>query len=106
MGHTTSKRIALSVKPELDDVLVRIAAFENRSKTSVINDLLMGCLPVLSQMADAYDLAAQKKDPTNALHALSAMALVKVGELGHEMTEFNKAKNASKCPDTLEMPLD
>lgn len=99
-----TKRIALTPAPELDAVLVRIAAYEKRSKTSVINDFLMGCLPVLSQMADAYDLAEQKKDPSNALNALAAMALSKIGELGQVMTEIN-TERSKKCADTMELPL-
>lgn len=57
-----SKRIALSLKPELDTVISNLAKLTKQTKTSVINGLLTDMLPMLKQTVFAIEKAQKGKD--------------------------------------------
>jgi hypothetical protein len=95
-----SRRVPLTVPPELDMVLDRLVLLQNKKKTKIILDVLMEMKPVFEQLADALEAVEQKKDPTHILNALVAHTLTKFGEMGSEMKSMQK-----KCADTLELPL-
>jgi hypothetical protein len=57
-----SKRIALSLKPELDSVILNLAKLTQQTKTSVINGLLTDMLPMLKQTVLAIEKAQKGKD--------------------------------------------
>lgn len=97
------KRLALTLRPELDTAITHIAKFQNVAKTAVINDFLMECLPALQGISDAYKLIEAKQDPTAAMNALVVMAMKKMGDLGQEVDDHSKVQK--KCPDTIEMDL-
>lgn len=100
----TGKRLALTLRPELDSVITHIAEFQKISKTTVINDMLTELLPVLKGISDAYTLIEQKKDPAIAMNAILTMGMQKIGEFGNELAAHAQTKS-EKCPDTLELPL-
>jgi hypothetical protein len=100
----SGKRLALTLRPELDSVITHIAEVQKISKTTVINDMLMELLPVLKGISDAYTLVEQKQDPAVAMNAILAMGFQKIGELGNELAAQAQSKS-EKCPDTLELPL-
>lgn len=99
-----SKRVALTVPPELDLVLDRLCVIQKRKKTQIIIELLNELRPTLAQVADALEAIEQKKDATQFLNALSHDALKNIGHLGEVMHDVNTAY-AKKCADTLELPL-
>jgi hypothetical protein len=100
----SGKRIALTLRPELDSVITRIADFQKVPKTTVINEMLTELLPVLTGISDAYSLIEQKQSPAVAMNAILAMSMQKIGELGNELAAHAQSKS-EKCPDTLELPL-
>ena len=57
-----SKRIALSLKPELDTVISDLAKLTKQTKTSVINGILKDMLPMLKQTAQAIEKAQKGKN--------------------------------------------
>lgn len=57
-----SKRVALSLKPELDIVISNLAKSTKQTKTSVINGILMDMLPMLKQTAMAIEKAQKGKN--------------------------------------------
>lgn len=97
-------RLALTLRPELDEVLTYIANYQKVPKTSVVSEILMECLPVLQGIADAYKQIEDKKNPTLIMNAMLGSMMQKVGEFGKEIEEHSRAQ-MKKCPDTLEMDL-
>lgn len=57
-----SKRIALSLKPELDTVISNLAKLTKQTKTSLIHGLLTDMLPMLKQTVFAIEKAQKGKD--------------------------------------------
>lgn len=98
------KRIALTLRPELDAVITHIADFQKVTKTAVVTDMLMECLPAFQAISDAYKQIEQNKTPTAAMNNLVSMMMIKIGELGEELDDHNKSQ-LKKCPDTIEMDL-
>jgi predicted DNA-binding protein len=49
------KRIALSVPPEMDEILERLAALTNQPKTKLILEMLEEYTPVLEQTLNALE---------------------------------------------------
>ncbi len=58
----TRKRIALSVPPEMDDVLDRISVLTQQPKTKIILELLEEFVPVLQQTLDALEKIQENKE--------------------------------------------
>ena len=58
----TRKRIALSVPPEMDDVLDRISVLTQQPKTKIILELLEEFVPVLQQTLDALEQIQENKE--------------------------------------------
>lgn len=50
----TRKRIALSVRPEYHEKLIRLAHYQNRTITTVVNELLNECEVAVDLMLNAY----------------------------------------------------
>ena len=50
----TRKRIALSVRPEYHEKLIKLAHYQNRTITTVVNELLNECESAVDLMLNAY----------------------------------------------------
>lgn len=57
-----SKRIALSLKPEIDQTITELAKLTKRTKTSVINSILIDMNPTLQQAVFALKKSLEGKD--------------------------------------------
>lgn len=51
----TSKRIALSVPEDLDEILTRLSRELQKPKTAIITEMLKDALPTLVQVLDAIE---------------------------------------------------
>jgi predicted DNA-binding protein len=51
----TRKRIALSVRPEYHEKLIKLAHYQNRTTTTVVNELLNECESAVDLMLNAYE---------------------------------------------------
>ena len=49
------KRIALSVRPEYHEKLIKLAHYQNRTITTVVNELLNECEVAVDLMLNAYE---------------------------------------------------
>lgn len=61
----TRRRIALSISPELDDILTRLSKFNGTTKTKLITALLNDLLPSLALLAKTLEKAQVKQSPDN-----------------------------------------
>lgn len=52
-----SKRVALTLSPEIDDVITGISKATNTPKTAIITELLRDTLPAFQQVLDAIEEA-------------------------------------------------
>lgn len=59
MAKQRSKRIALTVPADLDEVLTKLSAATNQPKTSIILELLSDTAPALNQVLVAIEQAKQ-----------------------------------------------
>ena len=95
-----SRRVPLTVPPDLDAVLDRLCELQGRKKTQIITEFLMELKPALELLADALTAVKEKRDPMKHMNALLAETMSKAGEIGSGVREMQK-----KCPDTLDLPL-
>ena len=51
----TRKRIALSVRPEYHEKLIKLAHYQDRTITTVVNELLNECESAVDLMLNAYE---------------------------------------------------
>ncbi|WP_064534879.1 hypothetical protein, partial [Acinetobacter baumannii] len=56
------KRIALSVPPEMDEVLERLAVLTNQPKTELVWEVLEEYVPVLEQTINALEQIQENKE--------------------------------------------
>ena len=49
------KRIGLSIRPEYHEKLIRLAHYQNRTITTVVNELLNECEVAVDLMLNAYE---------------------------------------------------
>ncbi len=56
-----SKRVALSLKPDIDSVITDLAKLTKQTKTSVIHGILKDMLPMLKQTVLAIEKAQKGK---------------------------------------------
>ena len=61
------KRIALSLPPEMDEVLERLSALTNQAKTKLILEMLHEYVPVIEQTINALEQMQQNKDDAVAI---------------------------------------
>ena len=67
-----SKRVALSLKPQVDLVISDLAKLTNQTKTTVINSILLDMLPSLSQAVKLLKMA-QEGNQKEALEVASVL---------------------------------
>ena len=51
----TRKRIALSVRPEYHEKVIKLAHYQDRTITTVVNELLNECEAAVDLMLNAYE---------------------------------------------------
>lgn len=66
-NQTRSKRIALSLKPEIYSVISDLAQLQNKPMSAVIVELIEELAPVLSSVRDGLDEVKKSNDPQAAL---------------------------------------
>ena len=62
----TSPRFTITVKPETDRALKRLAAVQGRPTASIIREYLEGVTPVLDEIADAMEAVRQAEASARA----------------------------------------
>ena len=63
----TRKRIALSVRPEYHEKLIKLAHCQNRTITTVVNELLNECEVAVDLMLNAYEQIEKGVDQQKVL---------------------------------------
>ena len=61
------KRIALSVRPEYHEKLIKLAEYQNRTITTVVNELLNECESAVDLMLNAYEQIEKGVDQQKVL---------------------------------------
>ena len=61
------KRIALSVRPEYHEKLIKLAEYQNRTTTTVVNELLNECEVAVDLMLNAYEQIEKGVDQQKVL---------------------------------------
>ena len=61
------KRIALSVRPEYHEKLIKLAQYQNRTITTVVNELLNECEVAVDLMLNAYEQIEKGVDQQKVL---------------------------------------
>ena len=76
----TRKRIALSVRPEYHEKLIKLAHYQDRTITTVVNDLLNECESAVDLMLNAYEQIEKGVDQQKVLTNMLAEGLVIASE--------------------------
>ncbi len=95
MPQTTSKRLALTLKPHVYRTIDRLSEAQRKSMASVIADLLEEQEPLLRMMADAFEAALKGQAP-KATQTLQAMAGKTLEDLGGVMQGKPKRKGGRR----------
>ena len=61
------KRIGLSIRPEYHEKLIKLAEYQNRTITTVVNELLNECESAVDLMLNAYDQIEKGVDKNKVL---------------------------------------
>lgn len=83
---TSKRRLMLSVSPELDKAIERLANAQGRPRATVVVEILEDIAPQLEQLAQAYELS--KSAPQQAMQRLFGTlfnAISKGALIGQEM---------------------
>ena len=68
----TRKRIALSVRPEYHEKLIKLAHYQDRTITTVVNELLNECESAVDLMLNAYEQIEKGVDKNKVLNNMLA----------------------------------
>ena len=80
-NQTTSKRIPISLKPELYAVISDLAEIQNKPMSKVVVELLEEMQPILESMASAMVEVKKSNDPTAVLKQFGQNAIMDANEL-------------------------
>ena len=80
-NQTTSKRIPISLKPELYSVISSLAEIQNKPMSKVVVELLEEMHPILENMASAMLEVKKSNDPTSVLKKFGQDAIMDANEL-------------------------
>ena len=75
IGNMARKRIALSVRPEYHEKLIKLAEYQNRTITTVVNELLNECEIAVDLMLGAYEQIEKGVDQKKVLENMLADGL-------------------------------
>jgi hypothetical protein len=76
---TQKRRLLVTLEPELDVLLRKLAKLRGRPQSSVVGELLQGALPTLRELV-AHLEAAEKLDPRLVLAHVSASTHREIAE--------------------------
>ena len=62
MSQSKSKRIALTLPPEIDSLLAEVSALTGTAKTGLITELLRDTVPVMKQVIESIKQAKQGQE--------------------------------------------
>ena len=90
----TRKRIALSVPPEMDDILDRLSALTTQPKTKLIVEMLEEYMPILEQTVDALEQIKVNKENASSIakQFVTEMLLDGNQKLGNIASEVKNLK--------------
>ncbi|WP_151965924.1 hypothetical protein, partial [Acinetobacter soli] len=71
----TRKRIALSVRPEYHEKLIKLAEYQNRTITTVVNEIFNECEVAVDLMLGAYEQIEKGVDQKKVLENMLADGL-------------------------------
>ena len=80
-NQTTSKRIPISLKPELYAVISDLAEIQNKPMSKVVVELLEEMQPILESMASAMAEVKKSNDPTSVVKQFGQNAIMDANEL-------------------------
>lgn len=90
-NQTDSKRISISLKPELHKVISELAEHQNKPMSRVVVDLLEEMQPILEGMARGLAEVKKSNDPLSAVKKFSNEMLLEVTEaVGNMSKEIKK----------------
>ena len=80
-NQTNSKRISISLNPELYAVVSQLAELQNKPMSRVVVELMEEMHPILSSMASAMAEVKKSNDPTAVLKQFGQNTIMDVNEL-------------------------
>lgn len=90
-NQTTSKRIPISLKPDLYSVIFDLAEIQNKPMSKVVVELLDEMLPILQGMASAMAEVKKSNNPSAVLKEYGQNVLMDANEvLGGLSQEIKK----------------
>lgn len=84
-NQTTSKRVPISLKPELYDIFSDLSELQGKPMSRVIVELLEGVKPVLESNRDALKAVKEGSDPSQVLLNMFANGMQEMGEFSKEL---------------------
>lgn len=91
-NQTKSKRIPISLKPELYSVISDLADIQNKPMSRVVTEMLHELLPVLISVRDGFQEVQRANDPQSVLKRIGNDLLIdvtqQVGALSKEVKEL------------------
>jgi hypothetical protein len=94
-----NKRVALTLPPDLDNVLTALAVYQSVPKTRVITDLLLEVQPILESMVSAFkEIHENEHKAMDIVRQFGvdaiAEATTKTASLSSDVAQFIKKGNA------------
>lgn len=91
-NQTTSKRIPISLKPELYAVISDLADLQNKPMSRVVVELMEEMHPVLSQLRDGIKEVKESNNKDEVLKRIGSAVLLdgteQLGQLSKELKEL------------------
>lgn len=91
-NQTTSKRIPISLKPELYAVISDLADLQNKPMSRVVVELMEEMHPVLSQLRDGIREVKESNNKDEVLKRIGSAVLMsgteQLGELSKELKDL------------------
>ena len=91
-NQTTSKRVPLSLKPELYALISELAELQNKPMSKVVVDLLEEMSPVLVQIRDGIKEVKQSNNKDEVLKRIGSAMLMdgteQLGQLSKELKQL------------------
>lgn len=86
-NQTTSKRLPVSLKPDLYSVISDLATFHKKPMSKIVVELLEQMQPILEAQRDALKAVDLGLDPSKAILAMFASGFADMGDFGEELKE-------------------
>ena len=80
-NQTNSKRISISLNPELYSIVSDLAELQNKPMSRVVVELMEEMQPILASMASAMAEVKKSNDPTAVLKQFGQNAIMDANEL-------------------------